>query len=474
MAAVQTGMMQGVKLLVLVMLFTPLYAEEWLRFRGPNGFGVVDTHKLPKEIGPDKNVRWKAAIPKGKSSPVVTATHIFLTGHDNGKLFTFALDRKTGAKLWTQEAPGHRDEKRHTLNDPASPSPVSDGQNVYVFFAGYGLVSYTPGGKERWRHALGPFTNFHGMGASPILAAGNVIMICDQDQDAFVVAVDQATGKQKWKAMRPDMVHSFSTPSVYQAKPGRTEVIIPGSYQMTSYDAASGELLWKLDGFTYQVKSVAVIDGDRMYFNGWAPGGEPSERIELPDFDEMVKKYDVDKNGKLSKTEVPKNWLPGNWDMQDLDKDGLLDRRDWIYYSMRRTSTNAAIALQLRAGAKPETLWRYSKSLPDVPGVLLYQDALYLIRNGGILQSLDPKTGALKKQGRLPNALDEYYTSPVAGDGKVYFISRNGQVTVVQGGLEWTAEPAGDFGEEVFATPAIADGHLWVRTASTLYDFAVN
>jgi outer membrane protein assembly factor BamB len=453
------------------------HSAEWTRFRGPNGSGIADDHALPREIAPDRNVFWKTPVPAGKSSPVVTSNRIYLTGHNDGKLMTVAYDRKTGKELWRREAPGHRDEKRNKLNDPASPTAVSDGRNVYVFFAGFGLVSYDASGNERWKVALGPFTNFHGMGASPVLADGKVLMICDQDQDAYLLAVDQKTGKTAWKAERPEMVHSFSTPILYPGKSGRTEVIVPGSYQMTSYDVATGELVWKLHGLTYQVKSGPVLSGDVIYFNGWAPGGEPSERIELPGFEEMIAKHDVNSDGKLSKEEVPKNWHPGTWDMQDLDKDGLLNSKDWQYYRMRRTSSNSAMAIRLGGRGdvtSTHLLWRYDKSLPDVPAILLYRGVLYLIRNGGILQTLDPATGKLLKQGRLMHALDEYYASPVAGDGKVYMISRKGTVTVLEAGGDWGVAASGELNEEVFATPAIADGHMWVRTATTLYDFAVS
>lgn len=447
---------------------------EWTRFRGPNGTGVSDGKALPREIGAGKPVVWKTSVPMGKSSPVVTRDRIFLTGHEGGKLLTFAVDRKSGRMLWKREAPGARDEKRHKLNDPASPSPATDGSNVYVFFAGFGLISYDADGGERWRLALGPFTNFHGMGASPIVADGVVVMICDQDQDAFVAGVDAGTGKRLWRADRPEMVHSFSTPVLYRHD-GETEVVIPGSYQMTSYELRTGKLLWKMPGLTYQVKSVPVVEGDVLFFNGWAPGGEPAERLELPDFEQMLREYDQDKDGKLSKAEVPKNWHPGTWDMQDLDKDGVFNAKDWQYYRMRRTSSNAAMAVRLTGRShEPKVVWRYEKSLPDVPAVLLYRDVLYLIRNGGILQTLDPATGAMRKQGRLPHALDEYYASPVAGDGKVYLISRNGAVSVLEAGADWGIASTGDFGEEVFATPAIVDGHVWVRTATTLYDFAAS
>jgi outer membrane protein assembly factor BamB len=460
-------------LFVLVTLL-PVRAGEWLRFRGDNGSGVCEGGPLPTEIGADKKYLWKTTIPAGKSSPVVTKDRIYLTGHESGKLLTIALQRATGKLLWTREAPGNREEKRHQLNDPAAPTPVSDGANVFVFFAGYGLISYDPDGRERWRLPLGPFTNFHGMGASPVLADGKLLMVCDQDQDAFVIAVDKNSGKVLWKTMRPEMVHSFSTPGVYKSASGTTELIIPGSYQMTSYDVSTGELIWRLGGLTYQVKSVPVVSGDRLYFNGWAPGGEPAERMDLPDFPQMIKDYDMNRDGKLGKDEVPKNWHPGTWSMQDLNNDGLLDAKDWQYYRLRRTSSNSTLAVKLGGRGDvtgTHVLWRYDKSLPDVPGVLLYRGVLYLVRNGGIVQTLDPETGKLRKQGRLTHALDEYYASPVAGDGNVYMISRNGGVSVLTAGPEWTVSATGDFDEQVFATPAIADGHIWVRTGTALYDF---
>jgi outer membrane protein assembly factor BamB len=242
--------MRACLIVLSVALLAPAAAGEWLRFRGPNGSGVADGKPLPREIGPAKNVIWKTAVPAGKSSPVVISDRVYLTGHENGTLLTLALDRRTGKMLWRREAPGRRDEKRHTLNDPASPSPVTDGENVFVFFAGYGLISYGRDGAERWRLPLGPFTNFHGMGASPVLVGDKLLMICDQDQGAYLLAVDQNTGKPVWKVDRPEMVHSFSTPIVYRPPSGPAELIVPGSYQMTGYDVATGKLLWRVNGLT--------------------------------------------------------------------------------------------------------------------------------------------------------------------------------------------------------------------------------
>ncbi len=449
-------------------------AVDWSRFRGPNGSGVAEETGVPVRFGPDENVRWSTALPQGKSSPALTGERIFLTGHQDGTLLTLCLDRADGKILWRRPAPDRRLEKMNRLNDEACATPVTDGENAYVFFGGYGMLGYGPDGRELWRRPLGPFTNFHGMGASPILADNLLIMLCDQDQDAYLIALDPATGETVWKTQRPEMVHSFSTPTVYRNPAGRTEIITPGSYRMTSYDAATGEEVWRLRGLTYQVKSVAVVDGDRLYFNGWAPGGEPAVRLELPPFDEALETLDADGDGLLSKTEVPQPWHPGNWDMQDLDKDGLLDGRDWLYYTRRRTSSNATMAVRL--GGRGDVtathlLWRREKSLPDVPAVLLYRDVLYLIRNGGILQTLDPAGGDVLYQGRVREAIDSYYASPVAADGKVFLVSEKGLAVVLRAGAEPEMLAVNNLGEAAYATPAIADSRIYMRTTSRLYCF---
>src|SRR6185503_13362994 len=144
---------------------SPAATNDWLQFRGPNGTGVADGPTLPAQFGATKNVAWKASVPFGRSSPVVTADRVFLTGSEGDKLVTLALDRKTGKMLWRRDVQRARQMTIYKANDAASPSPVSDGKNVYVFFAELGLISYGPDGKERWRVPLGPFNSFYGMGA---------------------------------------------------------------------------------------------------------------------------------------------------------------------------------------------------------------------------------------------------------------------------------------------------------------------
>ena len=193
-------------------------AENWSRFRGPNGTGVSDATNLPIEFGPEKGVKWKAALPPGHSSPVFTNTHIFLTAHtpdkDAYKLLVLALDRKSGKELWRHEVERRNKGRLELVNGPASPSPVTDGSNVYFFFQEYGLISYTADGKERWRMPLGPFTMFYGFGASPILEDGLLILPVDQDLTAYLLAVDARTGRERWRVQRPHAVAAAARATV--------------------------------------------------------------------------------------------------------------------------------------------------------------------------------------------------------------------------------------------------------------------
>ena len=467
--------MQIAKLLLAALLgASAMLASEWTRFRGPNGNGVAETGRLPVVFGPGTNARWEVAVPPGKSSPVLSGDRLFLTAAADGQLLTLAFDRATGREMWRRAAPTRRQEKMHRLNHEASPTPVTDGTNVYVFFAGYGLLAYGPDGDQLWALPLGPFTNYHGMGASPILADGKLIMVCDQDLGAYLMAVDPANGEILWKRERPDFVHSFSTPAVYDQGPGGLEIVVPGSYRMTSY-SGDGNELWRVDGLTYQVKSAPVLAGDRLFFNGWAPGGEPAVRLELPSFSEMSERFDANGDAELDKAEIPSNWLPENWEMHDRNKNGTMNARDWAHYRARRVSENACMAIRLGGRGNVTSshrLWRHQKSLPDVASPVLYADALYLVRNGGIVTTLDPDTGKVLKQGRLSDAIDAYYASPVAGDGKVYMLSETGKAAVLEAGSDWTVLRTNDLGEEVYATPAIGAGCLYIRTASKLYCFS--
>ena len=131
----------------------PATAADWNRFRGPGGSGVAEGAPAPLEFGPQEALVWRTPLPPGKSSPVVAGKSVFLTAHEGEKLLTIALDRRSGQTLWTQALMRSRVDGRHDLNDPAVPTPVTDGESLYVFFADFGLVAYSVSGQELWRLA---------------------------------------------------------------------------------------------------------------------------------------------------------------------------------------------------------------------------------------------------------------------------------------------------------------------------------
>ncbi|MEO7651176.1 MAG: PQQ-binding-like beta-propeller repeat protein, partial [Bryobacteraceae bacterium] len=263
-------------------------AAEWPQFRGPNGSGVSETSSLPVNFGPGKRVVWKTQLPAGHSSPVVWGDRIFLTGgvggkkadagrdkivDEGGKLYTICLDRRTGKVLWQKDAPRPRLERYQPTNSPASGSPVTDGKLVFVFFGDFGLIAYNFDGVEKWRKPMGPFNNVNGHGSSPILHKDMVIMLADQDTDSYLVAVEKASGKVRYKVERPDVTRSYSTPVVFHPKSGPDELIVPGAYQLTSYNAETGEKLWWVLGLSWQPKSTPLVDGDMIYAHWWEGGG---------------------------------------------------------------------------------------------------------------------------------------------------------------------------------------------------------
>ena len=454
----------------------PLQAADWPQFRGPGGTGISESGSPPIEFGPDHNVIWKTPLPPGHSSPVLTEDRIFVTAYEDEKLLTIALDRESGKILWRREAPRPRREAFQRTHGPASPTPVTDGSNVYVFFGDYGLLAYGPDGGERWRLPLGPFNNANGHGSSPILADGLLVLLCDQDSDSYVIALDQATGKVRWKTDRPEVSRSYATPGVFRPSDGRPELIVPGTYIVVSYDLQSGEKLWWVTGMAWQLKSVPLFDRNMIYINAWEIGGDPGQQKDPPaPFEEILKAHDANKNGVLDRAEAPNPRLQKDhpWSEADFDGDGVMDAGDWRLYIARETATNNFVAIR-HDGARGDLTrthvrWRYRKSLPNTPSPLLYRDLLWLVKDGGIVTTLNPKNGQALKQGRLRDAIDKYWASPVAANGAVYMTSESCKVSVLNPEGQWTVRATNSFDDQCFATPAIADGKIYFRTLSALY-----
>jgi outer membrane protein assembly factor BamB len=234
-----------------------------------------------------------------------------------------------------------------------------------------------------------------------------------------------------------------------------------------------GEPVWLVRGLTCQPKSAPTIAGDIVYFNGWTSGNDAGQQVKLPAFAEVIAAADANGDAKLAQAELPPPWQPtGTWRAIDLDRDGFLNEREWTFFRTRRASRNGFLAVRLGgSGDVTDTnvLWRYEKSLPDVPTSLVYQDVVFLVRSGGIATTLNAQTGAVIKQARLTGALEDYYASPIGADGKVYVASEHGKVVVLRAAGDWEILAINDFDSDIYATPAISEGRMYIRTHSALY-----
>ena len=451
---------------------------DWSRFRGPNGSGISTATKVPTEFGHDKNLLWKLPLPQGHSSPILQGDRIYLTALRDDTLVTIAIDRGTGKILWERGAPKVKTVVVDKRNNPASPSPAVEENGVYVFFPDYGLIGYDRGGKQLWTMPLGPFNNIYGMGASPVIVGDNVVLACDQSLGSYVMAVNKRTGRVVWKVDRPEAKSGHSTPIVWRGPDGKDQIILPGSFLLTSYDAATGKKLWWVGGLSFEMKSTPVIGGDTIYVNGYgAPVNDPGNKVSVPTADEVWKTADADGNGVISKAEFPK-FTPAFWfDVADLDVNGSLTKDEWSYYRAALDSENGMLAIRL-GGSGDMTdkaiRWKYQRSVPQLPSPILFNRVLYMVNDNGIVTTLNPETGEVIKQGRLTGAPGAVFASPIAADGNLFFTTEAGAVVVVAPGGDLAVKTVNDLNEDTYATPAFADGRIYVRTTQALYAFGVN
>lgn len=434
--------------------------EEWTRFRGPNGSGVSAAAGFPVEFGKEKNVKWRAAVRPGKSSPVLSEDRVYVTGAENGKLYTQCFDRATGKLVWEQAEERPRDEQVNALNHHAALSPVTDGENVYSFFKDYGLIAYDKNGKRRWKVPLGPYTVSMGLGASPLLAGGNVVVIADVLEDSFIAAFSAENGETKWKTAREEG-EGWATP-ILQPAAGNVVTISRGLFGL--HDVATGKRMGTLEGLSPAIVASPVLDGSVVYLFGYG-NDEP------PAFATRLAKLDRNGDSKLSADEYGNDAFLRSIAKYGGNRDGVVTAEEWDERQRGIIGHNGVMAVRLEP-AGPKELWRTKKALNGViPSPLVYQGILYIVRNGGILLTLDAATGDILKESRIPGALGGYSSSPVAADGKVYLVNEEGKMAVLEAGREWKVLAVNDLDEACFATPALSRGQIYVRTGQTLYRF---
>ncbi|MFM9115290.1 MAG: PQQ-binding-like beta-propeller repeat protein [Planctomycetota bacterium] len=450
-------------------------AEAWNQFRGANSSGqAVGSESLPTNIGPQTNVIWKTPLPPGHSSPVITDDRIYLTAVRDERLVTIALDRVTGKIIWETVAPHARLEQIHRIGSHAQASPASDGQMVVSFFGSAGLFAYDRDGQLLWQQKMGPFNNDFGAASSPIIVDDLVILCQDHDTDSFLLALDKRTGETRWRTDRSEFLRNFCTPVVWEFS-GRKHLVIAATLRVVGYDLATGQERFTIRGISRTVCMTPVVgDKNRLFVAGWAAGGDADSPIRLPVFNEVIMAHDANKDRLLSEAELPTGDIKQRYSQIDRDNDNQIDEKEYEFFrSLFEQGRNLVMAIDPGAAGDStgtHIAWTSNRFVPFCASPVFHHGFLFTVKDGGIASLLDAETGKMLKTGRLPNT-GEYYSSPVAGDGKIYCCNQAGQLSVITAESAWKPLHTADFEEEIYATPALVNGRVFLRTAGHLYCF---
>ncbi|MHC4426159.1 MAG: outer membrane protein assembly factor BamB family protein, partial [Planctomycetota bacterium] len=238
----------------------------WPQFRGPNSSGLAaEGQNPPVEFGPEQNVVWKTPVPRGHSSPCIWGDHIFLTGFDKEKkeLQVFCIDRSSGNIRWSRIVPAKQIEWVHPVSNPATATPATDGERVYVYFGSFGLVSYDFEGKQQWVVPLPIPEIAYGSGTSPIVLGGLVILNRHEEKEPYVFTVDRKSGETAWKQSQQPKMETESTPIVWEK-----QLVIHRYGEIVACDPADGNHIWSVSAATTGV-STPVIGNNVLFVGAW-------------------------------------------------------------------------------------------------------------------------------------------------------------------------------------------------------------
>lgn len=472
----------------------------WPQFRGVNGAGLALGGRIPLAFGPETNLLWKTAVPPGHSSPVIWNNRIFLTANESGDkrgLLTLGMDRATGAIVWRCRVEGENDSGFHPLNNPASSTPAVDRDRVYAYFGTFGLVCYDHGGEEVWRRPLPTPPSKYGMATSPVLYGNKLILVLDGDQGGSrLLAVEQSTGKTVWDQPRPLFKAGWSTPMIFRH--GDTEeLVVLGSKRLTAYDPATGEERWWAGGFPDETVGVPVAGEGFLFAGGAALGGRGDAALDAAaTWRTTVEEFDRDRDGRIQREEMTEGFAfvqrpelprenPGYGlpvkDMDvllrifDHDKDRSVSEGEWLATMAGFAAISHPTLAALRPGAvgdaRPSHVaWEIQRGVPETPSILLTHGRLYLVRDGGVLTCLRAVDGKELFRERL-GAPGQYVASPIAVGDWVLMASVPGVVTLVEVSDALRVVARNRIGERIFATPAVVDNRLYLRTIDHLYAF---
>lgn len=471
-------------------------AEDWPQFRGPNCSGIsTGTAALPVEFSPEKNLAWSAEVGDGVGGPVVAAGRVFVSGMTGEETVSlFAFDAATGKKLWQRDWATGPLPEIHLTNSQASTTPAADGERVYFYFTTLGLLAVDArSGEDVWRQELPvPFFVFKwGPGMSPVLYEDLVIFCQDDDLFPALYAFDRATGVLRWKDERLDMAVNYSHPVVCSAD-GQDDIVVGGTGLLVGYDPTSGKRRWQAKVLLRNIKTTPVVHDGVIYISVQS-GGIANQWLRSVDQAETG-----NNDGKLDKAEmqafvgeqvIPAAFFEKTFDRGDEDKNGFLEGHELDIAFLNPDNFAGATHTQLGDAAADEyilavrgggagdvtdshLLWKHKTKYTDhIVSPFIDAGRMFLLKEGGITTVFETSQGeAVRGAKRVGNG-GNYFASPISGDGKIYLASENGDVLVLKNDESYEVLAQNNLGEPIIATPAIADGQLFVRTRTKLMCF---
>lgn len=468
--------MRGI--LILVVCSATALGADWPQFRGPGARGIVDG-SIPDTWSAEANVKWKTAIPGAAwSCPVVVGDKVIVTtavtenqtkpqagfgggrrpggqpgegkgpppGEGKGKAGgrpgggrggppnavyqwrVVCVDRATGKVLWNSLAhEGKPHIGTHPSNTFASETPAVEGDRVYASFGMEGVYCFDLSGKLVWKKDLGhyPMQANWGTSSSPVVADGRVFVQCDNEEKSFLVALDAKSGSELWRVAREEK-SGWSSPLVWR-QAQRTDLVAIGSQKIIGYDPADGKIVWTLRAGGGQCAASPVADGDRLFVGTGVPGSRPGQDAAEP--------------------------RPG----------GTL-------YCVKAGATGD-ITPVAGANSSPGVAWSVPKVWPAAASPLLYDNHVYLLeRNGGMVSCFDATTGKPAYTKERISTAKAFWASPWAAEGKIYCLDEDGQTHVLKAGPKFEVLAKNPLAKELYwATPAAADGALFIRGVDHLY-----
>lgn len=397
--------------LVLVGITTSLQAQEWARFRGPNGSGISTAQKVPT-TWTEKDYRWTVELPgQGISSPVVWKDRLFITSADDSKLERYLLcyETSTGKLAWSKPF-AFQKEKKHARNSFASATPAVDEQHVYVVWTSRAkaeLLAFKHDGSPAWTYDMGPYQSGHGGGTSPVVIGDLVVLNNHQESNSYLLAVNRRTGEKVWKVDRKKGKASYSTPCEWKNAAGQSEIIFTSfGHGVTAVAADTGRVAW-----------------------------------------EQTEVFDKDEEDKRS-----------------IGSPFIAD--DLVIGSCGFVGGKKILVGLRPDGSSAQQVFRHDRVVNHMPTAIAYQGLLFMWADNGIVTCARLKDGTQVWQKRVGG---NYSGSPICVNGRLYAISDEGDVVVLAASDQFEELGKTSLGQVSSSTPAVSDGVLYLRTYSKLF-----